>query len=118
MYFLPQALGLVLLGIGIWLVVVADDTEEAETITGDSYVAGGALLIVAGAVTLFVCGVGVVGAIFLWRAILIIVRPHGDGPPQWLPVVGRSDAILQINECSSCMHVPDVVASLVRTIQS
>ncbi len=71
----PQALGLTLLGIGIWLVVVANDQEEAETITGDSYVAGGALLIVSAIVTIAICAVGVIGAIGLFRPLLVIVSP-------------------------------------------
>ncbi len=67
----PQVLGLALLAFGIWLVAVADSPEEA----GDSYKAGGALLIVSGIVTAAICAVGVVGVIHvgLFRPLLVIV---------------------------------------------
>ena len=66
-----QIFGLAVLGIGIWLVI--EGNNYGETLTGDGYVAGGALLIVCGIITLFVSIVGMVGACFLLRIVLLIV---------------------------------------------
>lgn len=70
-----QLVGLAVLGVGGWLTYVADDAEKAETITGDTYLAGGILLIILGATAVVICGVGILGAIFLARPLLISVSP-------------------------------------------
>ena len=48
-----------------------------EFISGNSrFASGGILLIVSGAVTSVIAGVGFVGACFKWRPLLVIVSCH------------------------------------------
>ena len=58
---------------GIYLAVTGD---RYAVLTGSSYVAGAALIIICGLVTIATSVVGLVGAIGQFRWILLIVSPH------------------------------------------
>lgn len=69
--FILKILGIIGFSIGVWQVVAADDAYEF--ITGSDTVSGAAISIV---VNIFVIGIGVVGvlgALFKWRPLLLIV---------------------------------------------
>lgn len=65
-------LGIIDLALGIYVVVEASEYDDAESITGENVVAGGAILIVSGIITILLCGGGIIGAIFKNRPILIV----------------------------------------------
>ena len=52
---------------------MVEGNNYGETLTGDGYIAGGALLIVCGIISFIVTIIGVIGAITLWRPVLVIV---------------------------------------------
>lgn len=64
-------------GIGIWAVV---ENQDFEFITGNAIASGGGILIVAGIVTMGVCVVGIVGAIFKARPLLVVVSYYHIHP--------------------------------------
>ena len=65
-----QALGLAVLGVGIWAVLRASDLEA---VTGNNISSGGAIYITSGIVTLIICGAGILGGILKNRPLLVIV---------------------------------------------
>lgn len=65
-----QALGIVVLAVGIWALVA---NQDFAVVTGNSIASGAAILIVAGIVTLIICIIGIIGAIFKLRPMLLIV---------------------------------------------
>jgi hypothetical protein len=64
-----QALGATVFGIGIWA-VVQDETDFESNVAS-----GGVILITAGIVTMIICVVGIIGAIFKLRPLLVLVSP-------------------------------------------
>lgn len=69
-HWVLQALGIAILGVGIWAVV---QEQNYSFVTDNDIASGGAILIAAGAVTLIITFVGILGAIFKWRPLLILV---------------------------------------------
>lgn len=65
-----QCLGIVLIGVGSWLIATDDNYSF---ITGSGIVSGASLLIIAGIVTVIICAAGIFGAIFKLRPILVVV---------------------------------------------
>ena len=66
----PQVLGCVIIGIGSWGIAVDSDLDF---MTRSNIGSGAALLIVAGCLTVIICGLGIVGALFKWRYLLVTV---------------------------------------------
>ncbi len=71
-----QILGIVVFSIGVWAIVAESDFSF---ITGNAIVSGAAILIVAGIVTIIICVVGILGAIFKARPLLAVVSEGGEG---------------------------------------
>ena len=65
-----QILGCVIIGIGSWGIAVDSDLDF---MTRSNIGSGAALLIVAGCLTVIICGLGIVGALFKWRYLLVTV---------------------------------------------
>ena len=66
-----QILGVVAFTLGIYLIV--EGNEFGEVLTTNAYVSGAAIFIVCGVISMIITVVGVLGAIFLWRPLLILV---------------------------------------------
>lgn len=64
-------MGLVAVGVGSYSLV---KSETYSFVTGNNAASGAAVLITAGCIIFLVGGVGVLGAIFRWRPLLVIVR--------------------------------------------
>ena len=64
--------GLLTLAVGVWGVVIAVDGNY-EALTGGNLISGAVLLLVAGAITVFVSIIGFCGAVGMWRSFLVIV---------------------------------------------
>ena len=62
-------LGLVIVGVGAWLVA---ENNAFVALTGNSVVSGAALIIVAGGVTVIIAAVGILGALCQARPLLVI----------------------------------------------
>ena len=56
--------------IGIWAVVIG---SNFSFVTGNDIISGAVLLIVAGIITFVICVVGILGAIFKARPLLVVV---------------------------------------------
>lgn len=65
-----QIFGIAALSIGVYSIVVS---EGYDFITGNDLVSGAAISIVVGSVIFIVGAFGVLGAIFRWRPLLVIV---------------------------------------------
>lgn len=63
------ALGATSFGIGVWGVV---EGREYDVVTGDDTLSAAVLLLVGGFITMIVAFVGIVGAIGMWRPLLLI----------------------------------------------
>lgn len=63
------ALGIVVFAVGIWAIV---EDMNYSFVTGNNIASGAALLIVAGIITMVICFLGIIGAIFKLRPLLII----------------------------------------------
>lgn len=62
-------IGLVITGVGVWLVV---EGNTLSAVTGNSYASGAAVIIAAGVVTTLICVVGIIAAIGRLRGLLAI----------------------------------------------
>lgn len=67
---LAQCLGLAAVGVGSYSIV---KSETYSFVTGNDVASGAGVLIAVGAVIFIVGGIGVLGAIFRWRPLLVIV---------------------------------------------
>lgn len=65
-----QALGLVVFAVGIWAIV---QDQNYSFVTGNTIISGAGILIFAGIVTMIICVVGILGAVFKLRPLLVIV---------------------------------------------
>ena len=108
-----QALGIAVLGIGIWAVVRENDFAF---LTGNDIASGGAILIAAGVVTLIVCVIGILGGIFKNRPLLVIVSEFlvnfcdasslGLCTTLWFVLVSKRERQMLLN--SKCLDKLDV----------
>lgn len=64
-------LGGAITGVGGWLIYQGEQNDYS-VITGHTLVSGAALLVAAGAITLVVSGLGIVGACGMWRPLLFV----------------------------------------------
>ena len=71
-----QLLGLAAVGIGIWVLVEGNDYDY---FLDGAVVIGGTILIIAGVVTIVISAVGILGAIFKLRLLLVIVSINESG---------------------------------------
>ena len=65
-----QILGVVVFAIGIWAIV---EDQNYSFVTGNNIVSGAAILIAAGIITFIICVIGILGAIFKLRPLLVVV---------------------------------------------
>jgi hypothetical protein len=63
--------GSALIGFGSYLLYLGNENDY-DIITGSSFISGAALLVVAGVFTFVVAAIGILGAAFMWRPVLII----------------------------------------------
>lgn len=63
------ALGVVVFSVGIWAIVQENDFSF---VTGNDVATGAAILITAGIITMIICFIGIIGAIFKLRPLLLI----------------------------------------------
>lgn len=67
------ALGAGLAGVGTWLVYLGRNThDDYYVFTGDRFVSGAVLILIAGALTIVVSILGIMGACGMWRPLLVI----------------------------------------------
>ena len=60
-------------GLGVWLLYVREENDY-DVITGSgSVVSGAALLVFGGGVAVVVAALGIVGALGMWRPVLVTV---------------------------------------------
>lgn len=62
-------LGVIVFAIGIWAIV---EDQNYSFVTGNGIVSGAAILIAAGIITFIICVIGILGAIFKLRPLLIV----------------------------------------------
>ena len=66
-------ISLAVFALGAWLLYLREE-KDYDVITGSgSIVSGAALLVLGGGVALVVAAVGVVGAVGMWRPVLVVV---------------------------------------------
>ena len=69
---LSQILGLGVTATGSYLLYLGEENDY-DVITGNEIISGAALLVAAGGLTLIISIFGILGAIFMWRPLLILV---------------------------------------------
>ena len=74
----PQIFGSGLIGFGSYLINLGSE-HDYDVITGSQFVTGAALLVAAGIFTFGVAVIGIVGAAFMWRPMLVLVSWEGVG---------------------------------------
>lgn len=62
-------LGVIVFAIGIWAIV---EDQNYSFVTGNNIVSGAAILIAAGIITFIICVIGILGAIFKLRPLLLV----------------------------------------------
>ncbi len=65
-----QFIGLGLLALGIYLLASGNGLQF---ITGNQYINGGALILIAGLITVFISVVGLIGAAGMWPCLIVFV---------------------------------------------
>ena len=76
-----KVLGVIALAIGAWAIASG---STFGFVTGSQLIGGSALLIIIGGVVVIIATVGIAGAIFKWRPILLIVS---DSTKAWQSLV-------------------------------
>lgn len=64
-------LGVGIAGVGSWLIYLGEQNDYS-VLTGHTMLSGAALLLTAGVITLIISGVGIFGALAMWRPLLFI----------------------------------------------
>ena len=67
-----QVFGSGLIGFGSYLINLGTQNNFDE-VTGNEFVSGAAILVVAGGITFILALIAILGAIFMWRPLLLIV---------------------------------------------
>ena len=68
-----QLIGIALLGLGIYLLASGNDLQF---ITGNQYANGGALILIAGIITVIIAVVGLIGAAGMWPCVIVFVSKY------------------------------------------